>query len=55
MFTNFDKAAAAAIGTAITSLLAAVTTLEPEVIGAIGTLVTAGLVWLVPNKGAEEV
>lgn len=50
MFTAFDKAAAAAIGTAFTSLLAAITTLEPELIGAIGTLVTAGLVWLVPNR-----
>ena len=53
MFTKYDKAAAAAIGAAVTSILAAVTTLDPDVIGAVGTLVTAGLVWLVPNKQPE--
>lgn len=50
MFSKFDKAAAAAIGGAVTTFLAAVTTLSPEVIGAVGTLVTAALVWLVPNR-----
>ena len=50
MFTQYDKAGAAAIGTAVTGLLAAVTTLDPEVVAAIGTLITSGLVWLVPNK-----
>lgn len=53
MFTAYDKAAAAAIGTAVTSILAVVTKLDPEVVGAVGTLVTAGLVWLVPNTNAE--
>lgn len=50
MFTTFDKAAAAAIASALTAVLAAVTTLDPEVVGAIGVLVTAALVWFVPNK-----
>lgn len=50
MFTAYDKAAAAAIGAAVTSVLAAVTALDPDVVGAVGTLVTAGLVWLVPNR-----
>lgn len=50
MFSAYDKAAAGAIGTAVTSILAALTTLDPEVIGAIGTLLTAGLIWLVPNR-----
>jgi hypothetical protein len=50
MFTAYDKAAAAAIGAAVTTVIASLTTLEPELVGAIGTLVTAGLVWLVPNK-----
>ena len=50
MFTAYDKAAAAAIGTAVTTVVAALTTLDPEVVGAIGILVTTGLVWLVPNK-----
>jgi len=48
--TAYDKAAAAAIGTAATTIIAALTTLDPEVVGAIGTLLTAGRVWLVPNK-----
>jgi len=39
MFTAYDKAAAAAIGTAATTIIAALTTLDPEVVGAIGTLV----------------
>ncbi|MEO3429753.1 hypothetical protein AAFN88_12885 [Pelagibius sp. CAU 1746] len=50
MFTAYDKAAAAAIGTAATTVIAALTTLDPEVVGAIGTLITTGLVWLIPNK-----
>ncbi|MEQ9607027.1 MAG: hypothetical protein RLN99_05105 [Kiloniellaceae bacterium] len=54
MFTAYDKAAAAAIGTAATTIIAALTTLDPEVVGAIGTLLTAGLVWLVPNKQKAE-
>jgi len=54
MFTAYDKAAAAAIGTAATTIIAALTTLDAEVVGAIGTLLTAGLVWLVPNKQKAE-
>lgn len=50
MFTAYDKAAAAAIGSAVTTVIAALTSLEGEVIGAIGTLLTAALVWLVPNR-----
>jgi len=50
MFTAYDKAAAAAVAAAITSVIAALTPLDPEITGAIGTLLTAGLVWLVPNK-----
>jgi hypothetical protein len=53
-FTAYDKAAAAAIGTAVMTVVSAFTTLDPEVVGAIGTLVTTGLVWLVPNKKRAE-
>jgi hypothetical protein len=53
MFTAYDKAAAAAIGAALTTVIAALTTLDSEVVGAIGTLLTSGLVWLVPNKQPE--
>lgn len=50
MFTAYDKAGAAAIGTAITGILGAVTDLPPEALGAVGTLVTTLLVFLIPNK-----
>lgn len=50
MLTQYDKAAAGAIAAAVTSILAAMTTLDAEVIAAIGVLLTSGLVWLVPNK-----
>ncbi|NIA67760.1 hypothetical protein HBA54_04080 [Pelagibius litoralis] len=53
MFTKYDKAAAGAIAAALTGVLAAVTTLDPDVVAAIGTLATAFLVYLVPNKGAS--
>lgn len=50
---QFNKATAAAISAAVTGLLLAfVPTLDPAVVSAVGTLVTAALVWAVPNKGA---
>ena len=53
MFSKYDKAAAGAISAALTGVLAAVTTLSPEVVGSIGTLLTTVLVYFVPNKGAQ--
>lgn len=50
MFTQYDKAAAAAIGAAITTVIATMTTLDPEMIASLGVLITAGLTWWVPNK-----
>lgn len=50
MFTQYDKAGAAAIGAAITTVVATMTTMEPEVVASIGVLITAGLTWLVPNR-----
>lgn len=50
MFSHFDKAGAAAIGAAITAVIAAMTTLDPQAVAAFGVLITAGLTWLVPNK-----
>lgn len=50
MFTRYDKAGAAAIGAAITTVIATMTTLDPETATALGVLITAGLTWLVPNK-----
>ena len=52
MFTRSDKAGAAVLAGALTSLLAHFTTLDAETLGAIGTLLTAGLVYFVPNKEA---
>ena len=50
MLTRYDKAGAAAIGAALTSIVGAVTVLDPEVVASIGVLVTASLTWLVPNR-----
>ena len=50
MFSRYDKAGAAAIGAALTSIIGTVTVLDPEVVASIGVLITAGMTWLVPNK-----
>lgn len=52
MFTRYDKAWVTAIGTGLTGFLLAATTLDPEVVASLGTLITAGLTFLIPNKGA---
>lgn len=49
-FTRFDKAGAAAIGAAVTTVIGTLTSLDPETVAALGILITAGLTWLVPNK-----
>lgn len=48
MFTTMDKAGAGAIGAGVTTALAAF--LDPELAGAIGVVITALLVYFVPNK-----
>ena len=50
MFTRYDKAAAGALSAALLGVLAALTDLPPESLGAVGTLLTPALVALVPNK-----
>ena len=51
MFTRFDKAGAAAIGAALTTVIAAFwPELGVEVTGAVGVLLTAILTYAVPNK-----
>lgn len=52
MFSKYDKAAAGAIASAITTVLATMTSLDAETVGAIGVLLTTFLVWLIPNKTA---
>lgn len=51
MLTKYDKAGAAAIGAAITTVIATMTTLDLETVAALGTLITVGLTFIVPNKG----
>ena len=50
MFTAYDKAGAAAIGSAVTAVLTALTDLPEDAVLAVGTLVTTLLVYLIPNK-----
>ena len=49
MFTKYDKAAAAAIASAITVVVGAITTLDAETVAAIGVILNTFAVWLVPN------
>lgn len=49
MFTKYDKTAAAAIASAATGLIGALTTLSPEVVAAIGVILNSLAVFLVPN------
>ena len=48
--TRFNKATAATIGTAVTTVLGAVWAPGPEVLAAVNTLLVAVLVYLVPNR-----
>lgn len=50
MFTRFDKAGAAAIGSAVSAIAGVMFNLDAEVTGAISVLVATLLVYLVPNK-----
>lgn len=52
MLTKYDKAGAGGIAAIVTALLFEFTTLDNDVVYAIGTLLTAAAVYLVPNKGA---
>ena len=49
MFTKYDKAAAAAIASAATAVVGAVTTLDPEVVAAVGVILNSLAVFMVPN------
>ena len=48
--TRFNKATAAALGTAVTTVIGAVWAPGSEVLAAVNTLIVAGLVYLVPNN-----
>ena len=54
MLSRFDKAWAATVGGAITTIIGATfPELGTELVGAAGTVVTGILVWLVPNRAAS--
>ena len=47
---KFNKATAAVLSGAVVTILGVFVDLAPEVIGAVQTLLTAILVWVVPHK-----
>ena len=47
--TSFNKATAAVLAGAVVTIIGAFWQPDPTVLGAIQTLITAGLVYLVPN------
>ncbi len=49
MFTKYDKAAAAAIASAVTAVVGAMTTFDAEVVAALGVILNSLAVFLVPN------
>ena len=49
MFTRYDKTAAAALASALTGVIGAVTHLDPEVVTAIGVILNSLAVFFVPN------
>lgn len=54
MLTEYRKSAVAIIGAIITILAVWGVEVDPQLVAAITTLVTAGLVWLIPNDAAVE-
>jgi len=52
--TTFDKTTAAVIAGAVVAVVGALTTIDAQVLAAAQTLITAALVWLVPNKAAAS-
>lgn len=51
---RYNKASAAAVSQAIVQVVAAFTPLDPELEQAVGVVLTALLVWLVPNSPAAD-
>ena len=50
MFTTFDKANITVVAGAITAILAQFVSVNPEVTAAFQTLLTAAMVWRIPNR-----
>ena len=50
MLAQYRKSAVAIIGAVVSILAINGVDLDPELVAAVTTLVTAGLVWLVPNE-----
>ena len=49
---QFNKATAAVIAGAVVTIIGSLVSLDPTLTGALQTVITAGLVFLVPNKEA---
>jgi hypothetical protein len=49
MLSQYKKSAIAIIGAVVTVLAIAGIELDPEIVAAVTTLITASLVWWVPN------
>lgn len=49
---QFNKTTAAVLAGAVVTILGAFWQPDPTVLGALQTIITAGLVWLIPNKEA---
>lgn len=49
--SKWSKATAAVVSGAVVTLIGAFVALDPEVLAAIQTVLTAALVYLVPNSG----
>ncbi len=50
--TKFDKTTAAVISGAMVAVAGALFSVDPEILAAAQTIITAVLVWLVPNAPA---
>jgi hypothetical protein len=50
MLTQYRKSAVALIGAVVTILALNGVNVEPDLVAAITTLITAALVWVVPNE-----
>lgn len=52
MLTKYDKAAAAAIGAALATVIAAFYPMDMQMQGAVTLVLSGVLTWIVPNKEA---
>lgn len=51
--SKFNKATAAVLAGAVVTIIGAFVSIDPDVMASIQTVLTAALVWLVPNGEAK--